>query len=108
MNKANHLRARKAKPELAVKHQQRWVSKNPHIMRAHYQVRLAVNQGKLVRSACEVCGSTRRVSAHHDDYSKPLVVVWLCPDHHKERHKHLLAEGRDPDDLYRKANNELV
>lgn len=24
--------------------------------------------------------------AHHDDYSKPLEVRWLCPSHHKLHH----------------------
>lgn len=37
--------------------------------------------GVLVRQPCEVCGS--KAQAHHNDYSKPLEVRWLCPLHHK-------------------------
>lgn len=28
------------------------------------------------------------VEAHHPDYSRPLDVVWLCPEHHDELHRH--------------------
>lgn len=30
------------------------------------------------------CGGT--IDAHHQDYSKPLGVVWLCRSHHKRLH----------------------
>lgn len=45
----------------------------------------AIRYGKLTPRPCEVCGR-KRVEAHHDDYSKPLKVRWLCATHH--RHKH--------------------
>lgn len=46
----------------------------------------AIYSGKLVRQPCEVCGAVK-VDAHHDDYSKPLDVRWLCPEHHRQLHK---------------------
>lgn len=49
----------------------------------HYIVAEAIKHGELVRGLCEVCGSTN-VDAHHDDYSKPLDVRWLCRRHHRE------------------------
>ena len=39
----------------------------------------------LERKPCEVCGETK-VEAHHDDYTKPLEVRWLCKRHHAEVH----------------------
>jgi hypothetical protein len=39
----------------------------------------------LKRMPCEVCGA-QKVEAHHDDYSKPLDVRWLCKKHHAEHH----------------------
>ncbi|UOF80573.1 putative hnhc nuclease [Caudoviricetes sp.] len=35
---------------------------------------------------CEVCGTDNKVHRHHDDYSKPLQVRFLCPKHHKAIH----------------------
>ena len=49
---------------------------------ANRAVQFAIRKGRLVRQPCEVCGCTT-VHGHHDDYSKPLEVRWLCPLHHK-------------------------
>jgi hypothetical protein len=50
--------------------------------------------GRLVRETCSKCGA--KAHAHHDDYSRPLDVLWLCPIHHTERHKELKAAGVKP------------
>jgi hypothetical protein len=39
----------------------------------------------LQKQSCEICGAV--AEAHHDDYSKPLQVRWLCFKHHRELHK---------------------
>jgi len=59
--------------------------------KARREVRRALQTGQLARQACEVCGA-ERVEAHHDDYSRPLSVRWLCRPHH--RAVHARAEGR--------------
>lgn len=68
-----------------------WQVANPEKRRAHKKVECALLSGKLVRQPCERCGTTVPVHAHHDDYSKPLEVMWLCQTHHKERHRELDA-----------------
>lgn len=46
--------------------------------------------GEIVFAKCQKCGTTsKRLHAHHDDYSKPLDVVCLCVSCHRERHKAL-------------------
>ena len=52
---------------------------------ARRAVRSAIAAGTLTRLPCEVCGNTAQ--AHHDDYSQPLSVRWLCPIHHNETHR---------------------
>ncbi len=44
-----------------------------------------IKRGKLVKQPCEYCGN-RSVQAHHDDYSKPLMVKWLCKECHELHH----------------------
>lgn len=58
-------------------------------LHAHNAVAKALVKGILIRSPCAMCGSGDLVHAHHDDYSKPLDVIWLCVIHHKSRHAYL-------------------
>lgn len=51
----------------------------------HLRVWNAIQAGKLIRQACEKCGNTK-TQAHHDDYSKPLDVRWLCAPCHSAHH----------------------
>jgi hypothetical protein len=57
---------------------------------ARSRLRTAICKGRLAKQPCEVCGSIE-VEAHHDDYSQPYNVRWLCPTHHREHHKRLRA-----------------
>jgi hypothetical protein len=63
----------------------RWRKRNPDKYKAQTAVGNAVRDGKLVKEPCQVCGD-QSVHAHHEDYTKPLDVVWLCPKHHSEKH----------------------
>ena len=58
--------------------------RTPHDL-AREAARRAVRSGKLQRRPCQVCGDARS-QAHHEDYSKPLDVLWLCSRHHIELH----------------------
>lgn len=72
-----------------------WIKRNPEKRRAHEIVFDAVAAGTLVRQPCERCGEPAQ--AHHEDYSKPLLVTWLCPRHHKARHREMREqEHADP------------
>ncbi len=53
--------------------------------RAHSAVKCAILSGVLVRRNFEFCGNPK-TDAHHDDYSKPLDVRWLCRGCHKQAH----------------------
>jgi hypothetical protein len=51
-----------------------------------YAVLKALKTGILVRQPCEVCGALR-THGHHPDYTRPLLIQWLCPAHHLEAHR---------------------
>lgn len=53
------------------------------------QVRQAKVHGALIKEPCKVCGAVDKIHAHHEDYTKPLEVMWLCPLHHSQRHMEL-------------------
>lgn len=55
-----------------------------HLCRTRTQ--RAVRNGKLIKLDCEICGS-KNSQAHHEDYSKHLEVIWLCPLCHKKKHQ---------------------
>lgn len=62
-----------------------YIADNPQKRKAHHAVNNAIRDGRLIRQPCEICGA--KAQAHHDDYSKPLDVRWLCPVHHSEQHQ---------------------
>jgi transposase len=59
-------------------------------------VQHAVKSGRLIPTACEMCGTgpysketgRRIVHGNHKDYNKPLDVNWLCVKCHNEWHKY--------------------
>jgi hypothetical protein len=59
---------------------------NPEKAHAHQAVRGAIESGRLKRLPCVVCGNPKS-AGHHEDYSKPLKVIWLCYAHHKQLHE---------------------
>ncbi len=59
--------------------------KEKFLRNVHKKVSAAVKSGKLVRQPCVECGELK-VDGHHDDYDKPLEVVWLCRPHHMRLH----------------------
>jgi hypothetical protein len=74
---------------------------HPEQVIARSAVSNAIRAGRLIRQSCIVCG--KKAQAHHDDYSKPLDVIWLCPAHHMERHR----QQREQEIRQRFKNNDL-
>lgn len=64
-----------------------YIERNPLKRAAHIMCGNAIRDGRINRLPCEICGN-EVAQAHHDDYSKPLDVRWLCTTHHAEWHKH--------------------
>lgn len=50
---------------------------------ARESINKAVKFGRIVRpAACQQCGATGDVEAHHPDYRRFRDVEWLCPGCH--------------------------
>ncbi len=68
-----------------------WRAANRVERKAHYKVAYAIKIGSLVRPAnCEKCFKASKIQAHHEDYSKPLEVMWLCQSCHRKQHGFVL------------------
>jgi len=99
-------RWRDANPERKRELARRWSAENAEAVRRSHERSLerfperrqarvalghAVESGRIVKPACcEECGApteSRLLHAHHEDYSKPLEVEWLCVGCHTARHR---------------------
>ena len=45
-----------------------------------------VNRGLINKEPCSKCNNPI-AEAHHEDYNKPLEVIWFCRECHLEYHK---------------------
>lgn len=66
-------------------------------VRARGALSTAVRRGTIVKpDRCEGCGERfekRQLQGHHEDYSKPLDVQWLCRGCHRLRHSEEAANA---------------
>ena len=75
--------------------------RHPEKAAAHAALTGAIRRRELVRQPCEVCGAAD-TEGHHDDYSKPLTVRWLCKAHHLEAHHGRFGTQAPPVDTPKK------
>ena len=55
------------------------------IFNIYHLVKVAIRHGILTPERCRICNSVD-VVAHHEDYKKPLDVLWYCHRHHLRLH----------------------
>lgn len=55
---------------------------------ASTKLNYAVRSGRIIKpTRCGDCGKEHsRIHGHHEDYTKPLAVHWVCPLCHRKRH----------------------
>lgn len=66
-----------------------WLKENAVKRAAHVILGNAVRDGKITKpDSCTACGkSSVRIDGHHEDYTRPLAVEWLCRRCHVNTHK---------------------
>jgi hypothetical protein len=63
-------------------------AENPEKIAAQQKCRKAIKKGIIQRpDACSECKIFCKPDAHHQDYNKPLEVVWLCKSCHLKVHQ---------------------
>lgn len=72
-------------PERQTEKARSYRARHPEQYEAHKAVAIAIRQGLLTRQPCSECGKAKS-HAHHEDYSTPLIVEWLCHACHMMRH----------------------
>ena len=84
------------------KHAAIYRERYPEKDRAKQILNKAVVSGAIIRqTTCESCGTINPrgtdgrtlIQAHHDDYSKPLEVRWLCVQCHADTHRSRSTQG---------------
>lgn len=91
--KANAKRAneyfQKVKNTKAFKEKHKNHSKSEDKNKVKCKVRYALKTHKIGKpKECECCGRKIDLGGHHEDYSKPLEVIWLCAKCHCFIHKY--------------------
>lgn len=68
-----------------------WNAQDKRKPSCHTKVRRAIIKGILIKENCARCGNDN-THAHHEDYDKPLDVIWLCQPCHRKRHLEIKKE----------------
>jgi hypothetical protein len=62
---------------------------------ARVQVGNALRDGRIKKPPeCEVCAASDDLHGHHEDYTKPLEVIWVCTGCHAFIHAYWRAQER--------------
>ena len=68
---------------------ERYRKKNPLKFKVYSAVSYEIKNGRMERGECEFCDTNNKTHGHHEEYNKPLDVIWLCPACHKKWHRAL-------------------
>ena len=61
-------------------------------LQARSKIGELLRTGRLVAQPCVECGA-EKTAAHHEDYSKPFDIVWLCTLCHGKRHRKIRQDA---------------
>lgn len=65
--------------------------KFPQKAKARLLILTAIRSGNIIKpDKCTICDRKAKLTGHHEDYNKPLEVVWICASCHNYIHKGVL------------------
>lgn len=72
----------------------KWYHQNKEKRRANVILSRGIKKGIIKRNPmCEKCGNLARTDGHHENYSEPLQVIWLCrPCHSRKSPRTVIKE----------------
>lgn len=77
----------------AKEYNRRYRKNNREKKTAHDRVKYALRTGKIKKQPC-ACGC-EEVEAHHENYSHPLEIKWICVPCHNKLHSGRKPNGKD-------------
>ena len=87
-NRVNARKLRAANPERFRARERSRTRPNDEKRKARNLLNRAVRRGSIIKPMiCSVCQQSARLTAHHDNYSEPQNVEWLCYECHGVRHR---------------------
>lgn len=97
--KARVKKYREENPEKCFETRLRTYEKTPSRYSLRKLTEEAIRSGKLKKpERCQVCGQvpSKRIEAHHTDYSKPLEIIWCCTKCHELLDQERRIEANEP------------
>ena len=82
---AKRAKTERRKEDIASRQRQKR-QKHPEKYLARQTAARAVASGRIEIQPCEKCRARKDLQMHHDDYTKPLDVRWLCFNCHRILH----------------------
>lgn len=68
--------------------------KYPDKRKAHHLLQNAVRDKRIIKpTECDRCNATGLIHGHHNDYSRPFDVMWLCIKCHEWMHHSKVGEA---------------
>lgn len=87
---------REARDSINAACKRRWGNQSKRVKgKAKFKLHQSIVSGEVEKGTfCLVCGSRKEVQAHHEDYNRPLDVIWLCRQCHAFFHNEKRSEER--------------
>lgn len=86
--RARARKYRERNKEKGVLRQRDYRRKDKIRAKAHRDLSRAVMEKKIIKPEhCQLCGKNKPLDGHHNDYTKPLQIVWVCRLCHRKIHQ---------------------